>query len=126
VLAFDSQGGGLYVYGTATLTNSNIYSNTAASSVRARLCVTFHRPLEPILELTVTAVRVLVTLASQRVSVCILNLLRHFLHRPDEMFCRLLAFFLAGCGALHLFWHGNANQLKRVRERGTGICVLAF
>jgi len=47
------------------------------------------------------------------------------LHRPDEMFCRLLAFFLAGCGALHL-WHGNANQLKRVRERGIEICVLAF
>ena len=29
-----------------------------------------------------------------------------FIHRPDEMFCRLLAFFLAGCRALHL-WHGN-------------------
>ena len=46
-------------------------------------------------------------------------------HGPDEIFCRLLAFFLAGCGALHR-WHGNANQLKRVRERGMGICVLAF
>ena len=30
------QGGGLYIYGTATLTNTNVYSNTA-SQVRARL-----------------------------------------------------------------------------------------
>ena len=45
MLAFDLQGGGLLVYGTATLTNSNIYSNSA-NSVRARLCVTFHRPAE--------------------------------------------------------------------------------
>ena len=53
MLAFDLQGGGLYILsgGTATLINSNIYSNTA-SSVRARLCVTFHRPLELALELT--------------------------------------------------------------------------
>ena len=30
------QGGGLYIYGTATLTNTNVYSNTARN-VRARL-----------------------------------------------------------------------------------------
>ena len=51
MLAFDLKGGGMYVYGAATLTNSNIYSNTA-SLVRARLCVTFHRPIELALELT--------------------------------------------------------------------------
>ena len=45
MLTFDLQGGGLYILsgGTATLINSNIYSNTA-SSVRARLCVMFHGP----------------------------------------------------------------------------------
>ena len=36
VLAFGLQGGGVYIYGTATLTNTNVYSNTA-SQVRARL-----------------------------------------------------------------------------------------
>ena len=41
--SFYLQGGGLFVSGTATLINSNIYSNTA-TWVRARLCVTFHRP----------------------------------------------------------------------------------
>ena len=46
MLTFDLQGGGLYIWsgGTATLINSNIYSNTASSVVRARLCVTFHCP----------------------------------------------------------------------------------
>ena len=33
---FGLQGGGLYIYDTATLTNTNVYSNTA-SQVRARL-----------------------------------------------------------------------------------------
>ena len=33
---FGLQGGGLYISGTATLTNTNVYSNTA-SQVRARL-----------------------------------------------------------------------------------------
>ena len=51
VLAFVLQGGGLRASGTATLTNSNFYSNTG-SPVRARLCITFHRPLELTLELT--------------------------------------------------------------------------
>ena len=89
---FGLQGGGIAIYGpggTATLINTNVYSNEATY-----VCWPF------------------------------LPLPRPFFQCPDEMFCRLLAFFLAGCGALHL-WHGNANQLKRVRERGT-ICVLAF
>ena len=51
VLAFVLQGGGLRASGTATLTHSNFYSNTG-SPVRARLCITFHRPLELTLELT--------------------------------------------------------------------------
>ena len=88
MLAFDLQGGGLLVYGTATLTNSNIYSNSAVDAlVRTRLSVTFHR--------------------------------------PNEMLHRLLVFLRAGRGALH-HRHGNADQLKRVRKRGTGICALAF
>ena len=36
VLAFGLQGGGIAIYGTATLTNTNVYSNEA-SVVRARL-----------------------------------------------------------------------------------------
>ena len=32
---FHLQGGGLYIYGTATLTNTNVYSNTAAGNVSA-------------------------------------------------------------------------------------------
>ena len=43
MLAFDLQGGGLYVVGTATLINSNIYSNSV-KWVRTRLCLTFYRP----------------------------------------------------------------------------------
>ena len=81
MLAFDLQGGGLIIFGTATLTNSNIYSNTA-SLVRARLCITFHRPLGLTLALTGCCVRARV-FASQDVSARILNLLPHFLHRPN-------------------------------------------
>ena len=43
------QGGGLYIVGTATLTNTNVYSNTA-ERVRARLLNLprpfLHRPME--------------------------------------------------------------------------------
>ena len=43
------QGGGLYIVGTATLTNTNVYSNTA-ERVRARLSNLprpfLHRPME--------------------------------------------------------------------------------
>ena len=48
VLAFfNLQGGGLFVSGTATLTNSNVYSNTAVGPVSARIYVTFSlTPLE--------------------------------------------------------------------------------
>ena len=50
VLAFFTlQGGGLFVFvsGTATLTNSNVYSNTAVGRVSARIYVTFSlTPLE--------------------------------------------------------------------------------
>ena len=37
MLTFDLQGGGLYIYssGTATLTNTNVYSNTATNNVLA-------------------------------------------------------------------------------------------
>ena len=32
---FHLQGGGLYIYGTATLTNTNVYSNTVTGNVSA-------------------------------------------------------------------------------------------
>ena len=66
---FALQGGGLYIQGTATLTNTNVYSNEV-----------------------------------QFVSVCILNRLRHFLHRPIE-----LTLELTDCCA-------------RARDFGTAVC----
>ena len=44
VLAFCSQGGGLRIHGTATLIEC-VISGNEAEYVRARLFVTFHRPV---------------------------------------------------------------------------------
>ena len=59
--------------------------------------------------------RVLVTLVLQDVSVCILNRLRHFLHRPNGTL--RARFWLAGRGTLHPRY-GNTDQHQRVLESG--------
>ena len=59
------------------------------------------------LELTDCCVRVLVTLASQRVSVCILNLPRRFFHRPNGTLCA--AFFGLQGGGVYVYSNGVAN-----------------
>ena len=59
--------------------------------------------------------RVLVILGPQYVSVCILNLPRHFIHCQ----CYVLGFWLEGRGTLHRR-HGNTDQYQRVLESGSG------
>ena len=139
-LLFSSQGAGLYISGTATLTSSNVYENEAVGNVRSLFepSVAFHpSPCACFLSLLFEPSQTVPPLppwyahcwrcvvADQRELLRRIEPTNVTFHCPHEMFCRLLAVFLAGCGALHL-WHGNANQLKRVRERGIGICVLAF
>ena len=67
--------------------------------------------------------RVLMNVAPQYVSVCILNLPRHFFHRPLGTL-RAWLYLLAGRGTLYRR-HGNTDQYQRVLE--SGICgALAF
>ena len=74
-----------------------------------------HRPIELTLELTDCCARAR-DFGVADVSVCILNRLRHFLHRPagtlrNQLLC------LAGRRTLHL-GHGNPDQHQRVLEPG--------
>ena len=130
------QGGGLAIFSNATLTNTNIYSNTA-SQVCAHLSnltrrflpsprieptrVTFHHPTELTLELTDCCVHVLTTSASQLVSACILNFHRRFFHRPDGTL-RAGFFGLQG-GGVYVLGVANFESCNIHDNTATNVCL---
>jgi len=143
VLAFDLQGGGLLVYGTATLINSNVYENEASTSVRSLFepSMTFHpSPLWMELDLALVVDRAVASMSiatewltlkaatsttTPRLIMCVRILIFPctFIHRPDEMFCRLLA-SLQGAG---LYIYGTATLINSnvyENEASRSVCSL--